>query len=251
MENFSRGGSESPQSVDALALARLQLEGLFAVCLLTESSTWVDVYLGDAWKKEFIRYLLVHFETECLPRFPPDTFVPELSRLVRFMGVCEVSVAQMQTLQHQQTGVPMPVGVAEEEIARFPTPGGVITKLSAGSKRRMLERLHLDYVYLSSFAHSLQVANMAKTVYDERSTERLHFSEAEVERHFQFEVNTYARTYSFLSIVQAVAELKALYPSDMELAAAASDAWHDLIGSTFFVNAVWSLRAKELLGVIS
>jgi hypothetical protein len=33
--------------------------------------------------------------------------------------------------------------------------------------------------------------------------------------------------------------------------AAASNAWHDLIGSTFFVNAVWSLRAKELLGVIS
>lgn len=115
----------------------------------------------------------------------------------------------------------------------------------------MLERLHMDYVYLCSFAHGLQAANMAKLVYDERSPERQLFTEAEVENKFQQEVNTYARTYSFLSIVQAVAELKALYPSDMELVAAVSDAWHNLIGSTFFVNAVWSLRAKELLGVIS
>jgi hypothetical protein len=82
--------SLAPGFRDALALARLQLEGLFAMCLLTESSTWVNVYLGDAWKKQFIRHLLFHYETEYLPRFPPDTFTPEFSRLVRFMDVCGV-----------------------------------------------------------------------------------------------------------------------------------------------------------------
>ena len=238
------GGSQSPQAVDALALARLQLEGLFAMCLLTENSRWVDVYLGDAWKKDFIRYLLAHYETQFLPRFPPDTFTPELSRLVKFMEVCGVSVAQMQTTQHEQTGIPMPPGVAPAKIPSFPTPGRVIRHLPAGAKRRMLERLHLDYEYLCSFAHVLQVANMAKTVYDDRSTERLHFSEGDVERHFQFEVNTPARTYSFLAIAQSVAELMVLYLDDMELAAAVSDAWQDLHGSTLFVNAVWNLRTK-------
>jgi hypothetical protein len=245
------GGSESPQSVDALALARLQLEGLFAICLLTESSAWVDAFLRDAWKKQFIQYLLVHYETESLPRFDPNALVRELSRLVKFREVCSVSLAQMHTVQHQQTGMPMPAGVAQQKIPDFPTPGAVIGKLSAGSKRRMLERLHMDYVYLCSFAHGLQAANMAKLVYDERSPERRLFAEGDVEDKFQQEVNTYARTYSILSIVQAVAELKALYPSDMELVAAVCDAWHDLIGSTFFVNAVWNLRAKDLLRLIS
>jgi hypothetical protein len=242
------GGSESPQSVDALAL--LQLEGLFATCLLTESSSWVDVYLGDAWKKQFIRHLLFHYETEYLPRFPPDTFTPELARLVKFMEICGVSVAQMQTLGHEQLGVPMPKGTVPAAIPRFPTPGGVIANLGAGAKRRMLERFHMDYVYLCSFAHGLQAANMAKSVYDYRSTERRMFSEGEVERKFQFEVNTNARCYSFLSIAQAVAELIALYPNDMDLTAAVSAAWHDLVGSTFFVNAVWNRRTKDMLGVI-
>jgi hypothetical protein len=219
-----QGGSESPQSVDALALARLQLEGLFAICLLTEGSAWVDTFLRDAWKKQFIRYLLSHYETEYLPRFDPNALVPELSRLVKFQGVCSVSLAQMHTVQHQQTGMPMPAGMQEERIPDFPTPGWIIGKLPAGSKRRMLERLHLDYVYLCSYAHGLQAANMAKLVYDERSPERQLFTEAEVEDKFQQEVNTYARAYSFLSIVQSVAELMALYPSDMDLVAAVSDA---------------------------
>lgn len=245
------GGSESPQSVDALALARLQLEGLFAISLLTEGSAWVDTFLRDGWKKQFIRYLLVHYETQCLPRFGPNALIHELSRLVKFRDVCSVSLAQMHTVQHQQTGIPMPAGMAKEEIPAFPTPGGVIAKLPSGSKRRMLERLHMDYVYLCSFAHGLQAANMAKSVYDDRSPERQLFAEAEVEKNFQQEVNTYARSYSFLSIAQTVAELMVLYPSDMELVAAVSDAWHDLNGSTFFVNAVWNLRTKELLGVIS
>jgi hypothetical protein len=156
----------------------------------------------------------------------------------------------MQTLQHQQTGTPMPPGTVPVAIPTFPTPGGVIAKLATGPKRRMLERLHLDYVYLCSFAHALQATNMAKTVYDERSSERQLFSEAEVERNFQFEVKTNASTYSFLAIAQSVAELIVLYPNDMELAAAVSDAWQDLHRSTFFVNAVWNIRTKTLLGVI-
>ena len=52
----------------------------------------------------------------------------------------------------------------------------------------------------------------------------------------------------------AEATLNGLRPATrnayLELAAAVADAWHDLIGSTFFVNAVWNLRTKELLGVV-
>ena len=207
-------------------------------------------FLRDGWKKQFIRYLLVNYETESLPRFDPNLHVLELSRLVKFRNVCSVSLAQMHTVENQQTGIPVPAGMVKEEISQFPTPNGVIARLPSGSKRRMLERLHLDYLYLCSFAHGLQAANMAKSVYDDRSPERRLFAEAQVENKFQEEVNTYSRSHSFLSIAQAVAELTVLYPSDMELVAAVSDAWHDLTGSTFFVNAVWNLRTKELLGAI-
>ena len=57
-------------------------------------------------------------------------------------------------------------------------------------------------------------------------------------RNFQQDVNTSARVYSLLSIVQAVAEPRLLYLNDMKLASGVTDAWNDLLGSNFIVNAV-------------
>jgi len=39
----------------------------------------------------------------------------------------------------------MPAGMAEEKIPDFRTLRGVIDELPAGTKRQMLERLHMDY----------------------------------------------------------------------------------------------------------
>ena len=55
-------GSEDPSSVDALALARLQLECLFALCLMFEGSQHVDCYTQDRWRKQYVRYLLLRQE---------------------------------------------------------------------------------------------------------------------------------------------------------------------------------------------
>jgi hypothetical protein len=236
--------------VDALALARLQLEGLYSMCLLTEGSQHVDALLRDGWKKQFVRYLLFKRETQGLPRFGPNALVPELSRLIKFAGVCGVSETQLRTVDHRETGMPMPAGMNEEPIPTFPTPGKVAPLVSAGTKRRMLERLHMEYVHLCSFAHGLPAANMAKSVYDARSPERALFSEAQIEKTFEQEVNTPARVYSLLSIVQAVAELKPLYPNDMDLVSSTTNAWIDMLDSQFVVNAVWHIRTKALLGAL-
>jgi len=245
------GGSDSPESVDALALARLQIEGLFTICLLTEGSSWAEMFLRDGWKKQFVRYLLIQYETTCLPRFETNAHIDELSRLVKFREVCDVSLAQMHTIEHEQTGTPMPTGMTREGIPNFPTPSKVIDALQAGcSKRRMLERLYLDYAYLCSFSHALQAANMSKYMYDPRVPERQFFGESYVEEVFQQEVNTNALTYSFLGIAQASAEITSLYSNDMDLTAAVGHAWNDLLGATFFVNAVWNLRTKQMLGII-
>ena len=40
-------GMDDPTSVDALALARLQIEGLYTLCLFTQEPRWVDVYVQD------------------------------------------------------------------------------------------------------------------------------------------------------------------------------------------------------------
>lgn len=56
-------GNEKPESVDALVLARLQLEGLYTMCLLTEKAEHVDRFVKEAWKRQYVRYLLVREET--------------------------------------------------------------------------------------------------------------------------------------------------------------------------------------------
>jgi len=62
-------GQEDPRSVDALAVARVPLEGLYTICLFTESPDWVDVYLRDGWKKQYELFLLQVRETQNLKRF--------------------------------------------------------------------------------------------------------------------------------------------------------------------------------------
>jgi hypothetical protein len=46
-------GDEKPESVDALVLARLQLEGLYTLCLLTEQPEHVDRFVKEAWIPNF------------------------------------------------------------------------------------------------------------------------------------------------------------------------------------------------------
>src|SRR4051812_5277290 len=62
-------GDGKPESVDALVLARLQLEGLYTTCLLIENPENVDRFTHEAWKRQFIRWLLDSGETQKLPRF--------------------------------------------------------------------------------------------------------------------------------------------------------------------------------------
>jgi hypothetical protein len=68
-------------------------------------------------------------------------------------------------------------------LARFPTPGKVSDKITNPDKKRMLERLNVEYGYLCSFAHVLAEAKLLKGVFDARSTHRKDAgaSEADIE----------------------------------------------------------------------
>ena len=45
------------------------LEGFYTLCLMFENASWVDDYLQDGWKKQYVRLLLECEETKNLPRF--------------------------------------------------------------------------------------------------------------------------------------------------------------------------------------
>ena len=81
-------GDEKPESVDALVLARLQLEGLYTMCLLIEKAEHVDRFVKEAWKRQYVSYLLMHEETKSLDRFiEAQSDVLELSRLLKLAAV--------------------------------------------------------------------------------------------------------------------------------------------------------------------
>jgi len=42
-----------------LALARLQLEALYSVCLMVQDPSFVDIYVKSFWRDNYVRFLLV------------------------------------------------------------------------------------------------------------------------------------------------------------------------------------------------
>ena len=245
-------GDEKPESVDALVLARLQLEGLYTTCLLPERPEHVDRFVKEAWKRQYVRYLLMREETKCLDRFiEAQSGVQELSRLLKLATVWNVSEAERLTIEYDELETAPPTGFIREPIRNFPTPGGVIKELPPGPKRAMLERLYIEYQDLCAYAHGRPIAGFNKTVFDERSSLRNMFPIAEIQKTFQQRIEADCQVYSFMSIAQSAAELTTLYPNDMELASAVTRAWNELHNAHLVADAVWNIRTKSLFGVVS
>ena len=61
------GGSQGPWAVDALAIARLQLETLYTLCFLLESPENIRLFMKTSWKKKYTRFLLQRAETLHFP----------------------------------------------------------------------------------------------------------------------------------------------------------------------------------------
>jgi len=244
-------GDEKPESVDALVLARLQLEGLYTMCLLTEKAEHVDRSVKEAWKRQYVRYLLMREETRGLDRFvEAQTDVHELSRLLKLATVWNVTEVERLTIEYDELEMPPPSGFVREPIRNFPTPGGVIKELPAGPKRAMLERLYIEYQDLCAYTHGRPIAGFNKTVFDGRSPVRNMFPIAEIQKTFQQRIEADCQVYSLMSIAQSAAELTTLYPNDMELASAVTRAWNELHNAHILANAVWNIRTKGLFGVV-
>jgi hypothetical protein len=237
--------------VDALAVARVPLEGLYTICLFTEGPGWVDIYLKDGWRKKYEQFVLQRDETKNLPRF--DEFSKKLApfNMNDHRKVLGITDAQVITVEHEELGVRMPSGVAKEGIANFPTPGSVITSIPSGTdKRHMLERLYFEYGFLCSLAHGLADAAHFKSMFDKDSKFRKFWDEQELKDTFQRQVAERAYRTSLISMVQSVAELAALYAGDVDLAAAVAQEWQEISEGSLLGRAIWNIRTKTFLGIV-
>lgn len=233
-----------------MVLARVPLEHLYTLCLMFESSEWMDVYLKDGWKKQYERFLLQREETKNLPRY--DDFSKKsgprsLEMQRRFLGITD---AQKATIEHVQPGTQMPEGLSQERVKRFPSPSGVINEFDEGDKRKMLERLYPEYVFFCSFVHGLPDALLFRVMFDKDSRVPKQHDDETIKDTFRRHVELPAYSTSLVSIVQAVSELTALYPADVELKAAVTKAWEKIIEGMLLGRAIWAVRTKALLGVV-
>lgn len=62
-------GERNPSAVDALTIARLQLEVLYSLCFMLQGGQNVRLFLKNGWKKKYIRFLLQREEHGHLSRF--------------------------------------------------------------------------------------------------------------------------------------------------------------------------------------
>ncbi len=243
-------GPIDSESVDALLLARVQLEGLYAFCLMLEDPSYVTTYVQDHWRKQYVKHLTIREETKLLPKFGPLHEV-DLRRLINLGNLFGINPDHFHTVDKEELGITLPLGVRERAIRPFPTPGKAIQKIkSSPEKKRMLERLYAKYTDLCSFSHSLPQANLLKNVMDKRFPDRRMIKDSEIRKSYQADVVGEAYYTSFMSIAQCTAELTVLYPDDVELAQAAGRAWNELAEASFLSMAIWEIRAKKLLRVV-
>ena len=249
IRNLIAEGPKTPACVDALALTRLQLETLYSICLITQDPTAAADYVKNFWKDNYVRFLLARQECKNLPRFQAyinNQGCAVLSQLQQASGVTD---AEKASVEFEELGTPLPAGMSQVKIKRFPQPMGVIEAVVDPDRKRMLMRLYPEYRRLCAFAHGSAQSSMFKTAFWERSPLQRLIPESNRQNVFEKELVD-AIFYSAFSVVQCTCELTPLYPSDVELKRAAIEAWNLVIDSHLLGHVIWDIRTKALLGVI-
>jgi len=152
IRNLVAKGTDSPECVDSLALARQQLEALYSVCLMVQHPSYVDIYIKSFWRDAYVEFLLERQERQGLPRFSEylnKTALPLMEELRIKSGITDDEKA---TVDLEELGIPLPAGMTEAKIKPFPTPGSVIDKVFDLERKQMLKRLYPEYKRLCAYS---------------------------------------------------------------------------------------------------
>lgn len=162
-------GEQNASAVDALPIARLQLEVLYSLCFMLQGGQNVRAFLKSGWKKKYIRFLLQREEHGHLPRFVEyftETAQPWMDQLQVLSSVTE---DEKRTIEEEQLGSSPGPAFASTPIRNFPLPMGVIEKCVDLNQKQMLMRLYPEYQFLCSFAHGDSWAAEFRAISDPRS----------------------------------------------------------------------------------
>jgi hypothetical protein len=243
-------GEQSASAVDALTIARLQLENLFTICFLLQSPENVRLFLKNAWKKKYVRFLLHRAEHVQLSRFDEYFNVTGLEMIDKLQGVSFVSDEERRTIDIQQIGAPFGPQPQPVRIEGFPGPAAVVKKIIDPEQRQMLARLNSEYEFLCSFAHADAESAVTRTLADSHSPYHRFFTTSVIEKHYQEQVLEPPVLYSALSSILVATEVAAAFPDQVELRARLGLAWSFLTKSSLLTVSAWEIRAKKVLGVV-
>jgi hypothetical protein len=243
-------GEQNASAVDALPIARLQMEVLYSLCFMLQGGQNVRLFLKNGWKKKYIRFLLQREERAHLPRFSEyfsKTAQPWIDQLQAYSSVTD---EEKRTIELEELGASPGPAFTPSTIGKFPTPMRVIDKCVNPNQKRMLARLYPEYQYLCSFAHGDSEAMLFRAVSDPRSGLQNAIPGWQIEMFYQRQVLEMPIIYSAIAAVQAATEVAAIYPAQIDLLAAVTKAWSTLVRSSLLAVPVWEIRAKTVLPVV-
>jgi hypothetical protein len=239
----------TPSSVDALVIARLQLETVYNVCFFLQDPCNIQLYVKNGWKRQFVRYLLSKEEFGHLPRAQTYYAHEGAQRLESLRLVSFVSKEERDWLQAQELGSDT-VGLVEAPIAEFPTPGRLMRKMIDARRLAVLKRLYPEYQWLCTFAHGGSTSGFFRTISDDRHPTRNAIEPWKRWDVNQKEVAEAAINYSTLSCVCTATEIYSAFPGDVELARSLTKAWTLLQEVHLLHRVLWTMSTKGLLGAL-
>jgi len=245
-----RKGHQSPITVDAMALARIQLETIYAIALIAEKPESLDIYIKNHWKGHYLRFLHERENYKNLSNRKNFYFTQGILILEKLRKDCGVSDDEKSTIDSDELGIPLPAGTSAKKIEDFPTPTRALERIKTVETRKMLTYLYPEYRHLCSFVHLSPLPKFLKGIFDDRSRYSSLFSQGEREEIFHKAVADEALWIGFLSIAQCAAELICFYPNDLELRKTVGDCWEVLSKSSFPAKSVYEIRTKSLIGII-
>ena len=245
-----RPEGEQPRSVNVMAVVRVQVETLYAVCLVIEKPDSLRAYLKDGWKKLFVRHIAMQVECAQLPRVT-EALAKTAVWLEGMRVHSGVTDLEKLTVEAEELRKPLPAGISPAPIVEFPTPVRVIRKITDPDRRRMLTRLYLEYQFLCGFVHFSPATQILTSLFDDRQPFRKSRSSGQIEEIYQKEIAGPAMWLTVISVIQCCTEFVSIYPNDIELARCCTEAWKPLVDNTFIGRVIWELRTKKALRAIN
>ena len=243
------GQQQGAWAVDALGIARFQVEAIYTLCLLLRDAGWVYRFLKAGWKKKYVRFLLERWETRRIHRFAQFFGEVGPAGLDKMASVIGVTTEERRWIEWSELFSPMGPAPVRAEILDWPSPLKVMKALDAGLTVNTLKRLYPEYRHLCSFAHGDAEAAALRILVDTRSVMRHHFPPEKSADLYIRQVCTPAVMYSVIASLLAATEVQSLIPQDVDLAMKVNESWLRLRGFSHVFVAVYDLRARNLFSI--